>query len=212
MRKENFLDFCYPGLYEIYCRTTKSSYFGHSENVPYRLGRHYNDLQTHKNHENDQLQAEWNLYGREAFEFRILEKGPEWQNKEKRRRKETDYFLSCQHNLYNRFPIEPTTNRKQCSINGITYQSGAEAARKLGLSPSSIYRLLKKSPQQQIKTVDFFMKVSIEGQKFSSVKEAINSLGIPKSTFYRRLRSSQYPEWYYLEKPKTRSNDYPEGE
>lgn len=212
MITENFLDFCHPGLYEIYCRITESSYFGHSENVMYRLGRHYNDLQTKKNHESDLLQIDWNLYGRHAFEFRILEKGAEWQNKQKRLLKEEEYFLSCKHRLYNRFPIEPTTSRKQCTIDGITYKSKAEAARKLGLSPSTMYRLLKKYPKQEIKILDFSVQVSIKGRKFSSITEAINSLKIPKSTLYRRLRSSKYPDWFYVNKTKTRSNDYPEGE
>ena len=67
----------WTGLYEIYCEKTESSYFGHSENVIYLLGRHYNDLETTQSHDRETLQKDWVDFGREAFLFRILELGPE---------------------------------------------------------------------------------------------------------------------------------------
>lgn len=74
MEKLNILYYCYPSLYEIYCHETHRSYFGHSKNVVYRLGRHFNDLEK-QNHEIRQLQDDWIHYGRKAFCFRPLEYG-----------------------------------------------------------------------------------------------------------------------------------------
>jgi len=208
MNSPNLLNFCYPGLYEIYCEKTQWSYFGHSENVLYRLGRHFNDLQQGKCSDSEKLQQDWLEFGRECFEFRILEAGPHWKDKKKRLARETSYFLTCGHGLYNKFPVRGASLRKECTINGVTYSSGAEAARKLGLSPSSVYRLLKKS--NTVTVVLGTKPVSIDGQEFPSLKQAMSLLKISKSTLSRRLQSENFPTWFYLE--KTRSNDYPERE
>nr|AIT94653.1 putative GIY-YIG homing endonuclease [Chlorosarcina brevispinosa] len=195
----NLLDFCNPPIYRIFCEATERSYFGHSENVLYRLGRHYNDLQTHKNHETRLLQADWDKYGREAFRFEVLECGPEWENKQKRVKREKFYLLQSsvplnkKERLYNMFPVQPSTFSKRCVIDGIEYPSGAEAARQLGISPSAIYRLLKKmeeseasSPSNEegygkiIQRKQSTARVSIEGREFKSIKDGINTLSIPK--------------------------------
>jgi hypothetical protein len=60
MEKPNLLDFCVPGLYQIFCKETNRFYFGQSENVLYRLGRHFNDLEA-QTHENALLQTDWLL-------------------------------------------------------------------------------------------------------------------------------------------------------
>lgn len=220
MNTQNLLDFCKPGLYEIYCRKTKRSYFGHSENVMYRLGRHYNDLQAAECHETEELQKDWLEHGQNEFEFRILELGSEWREKNRRVAREQHYFCECKHGLYNRFPPVSANFRKECTIDGITYSSGAEAARQLGVSPSSISRLRKKkkqitfSPQTQSLSskVFGFKRISIDGQEFSSLTKAMSVLNISKSTLSRRLKSVKYPTWFYIEIEKTRSNDYPERE
>lgn len=216
MNTHNLLDFCKPGLYEIYCRKTKKSYFGHSENIMYRLGRHYNDLQAQKCDDSAELQKDWLKHGQNEFEFRTLEAGYEWADKKKRVEREKKYFQECKHGLYNNFPPVSVNFRKQCTINGITYSSGAEAARRLGVSPSSIYRVLKKqanlSTENQVSSSKIFgfKRISINGQEYSSLTEAMNVLNISKSTLFRRLNSVKYPTWFYIE--KTRSNDYPERE
>lgn len=207
MQTHNLLDFCYPGLYEIYCDQTQCSYFGHSQNVMYRLGRHFNDLQA-TNHEIHELQTDWLKYGRGAFCFRILECGPEWKNKNQRLAQEQKYIAACQQRLYNTVLRIPSRSRKQWTIDGITYPSGAEAARQLGVSVSGIYRLMKQ--KGHVKSFFATKPISIDDQEFPSVTKAISVLGIPKSTLFRRLRSPKYPTWFYIE--KTRSNDYPERE
>lgn len=75
MISTNLLDWCFAGIYEIYCRETDRSYFGESKNVLYRLGRHFNDLQAQQ-HETLELQQDWQKYGRSAFVFRPLDIGP----------------------------------------------------------------------------------------------------------------------------------------
>lgn len=201
----NFLDLCYPGVYEIYCHRNQTSYFGQSENILYRLGRHFNDLLS-TSHQVENLQNDWNLYGREGFLFRPVVSGPDWTDEAKRIAKETECITHCSHAVYNRLPSQSSQNvRKQWTYQGITYSSGAEAARELQVSPSTIYRRLKK--EGDVVVIPVAKPVSIDGQVFSSLTEALAQLGISRSTLYRKLRDPNYPTWFFSE--ETRSNDYP---
>jgi len=208
MNPQNFLEFCVPGVYEIYCSRTNRSYFGESDNVLYRLGRHANDLFA-EIHECTALQQDWVNYGRETFVFRIREFGPHFSLKKSRLEKEREYITTCQHELYNADPNKPSANlRKEWTLSGVIYATGAEAARQLGISPSTVYRRMKK--EGRVVTSEGSRAVSIDGRLFPSVKAALRELGISKSTIHRRLKSERYPTWFYVE--KTRSNDYPERE
>lgn len=204
---DNLLNFCSPGLYEIFCTPTRRSYFGQSENVLYRLGRHYTNLERQV-HETPPLQKDWLDYGPQAFVFRALHYGPEWNSLQARLQKELELIETCSHGVYNIQTPVLSTFRKEWTWNEITYSSGAEAARSLGLSTSQVYRLMKRQGRTQI--VSNYKKISIDGQEFESLTQAQSVLGVAKSTLHRRLRSEKWSTWMYLE--KTRSNDYPERE
>lgn len=209
MNKHDLLDFCQSGIYEIVCRSTNCSYIGESSNIMYRLGRHFHDLDT-KIHENPELQKDWLLYGRQNFCFYIIDSGPQWRKKVDRSKREKEIVLKSQYPCYN-VPSSVSANlRKDCTINGILYSSGAEAARKLGISSSTSYRALKKSNNKEVKTFLRTKTISINGIQYSSLTKVMSKLGVSKSTMFRRLNSSKYPTWQYSE--KTRSNDYPERE
>lgn len=207
MPRDNLLDLCYPGLYEISCVPAERSYFGESDNVMARLSRHFDDLQAHR-HENQSLQDDWKQYGRENFFFRVLEKGPAWEEAKTRRVREQEYITTCPHAVYNAVKPVASTFRKKWTVDGITYSSGAEAARQLNCSPSQIYRLMKKKGSSE--QVSNFKRISVDGQDYASLSEALKVLKISRTTLIRRLRSPEYPTWFYVE--KTRSNDYPERE
>lgn len=61
------------GIYMIRCNRTKSVYIGESGQILNRWVSHVNEL-NHGNHHNKNLQADWNEYGVEAFEFVVLHK------------------------------------------------------------------------------------------------------------------------------------------
>lgn len=130
------------------------------------------------------------------------------KDKKTREKREQELISTCKNGLYNTVLKIPSTFKKQVTIDGITYASGAEAARKLNVSPSAMYRFLKKENGAEL--VSNSKAISIDGQEFLSLTEAMSALGIAKSTLYRRLNSSKYPNWFYIQ--NTRSNDYPEGE
>jgi hypothetical protein len=74
----------YPGVYEILDTINNFSYYGESECLALRIGRHFTALQK-GTHECSKLQFEYTQAANPAaFQFFILEAGPKWINKEKR--------------------------------------------------------------------------------------------------------------------------------
>jgi len=60
------------GIYRIFCKSTNQSYIGSSVNIYNRKHDHFSKLK-HNKHENQQLQKDYNIYGRINFNFEILE-------------------------------------------------------------------------------------------------------------------------------------------
>lgn len=60
------------GIYIIRHTVSEKRYVGSSANVSLRIRCHKNDL-NNKKHPNKYLQRAWNKYGKEAFEFKIIE-------------------------------------------------------------------------------------------------------------------------------------------
>ena len=61
-----------PGIYEIFNKKNNKRYIGQSIHIRIRLLRHKNYLNKNE-HINKHLQAAWNKYGEEYFEFNVLE-------------------------------------------------------------------------------------------------------------------------------------------
>lgn len=119
MEKVNLLNFCYPGIYEIFCKQTQRSYFGQSENVMYRLGRHYNDLEKNV-HEISALQNDWLQYGAKSFVFQALDFGPQWDDFQARLIREVELIETCEHQVYNVKKPVISNFRKEWTIQGTT--------------------------------------------------------------------------------------------
>jgi group I intron endonuclease len=60
------------GVYQIRCIPTGKIYIGSAVNLRSRFSQHLGSLQR-DNHRNKYLQLAWNKYGKEAFEFSVLE-------------------------------------------------------------------------------------------------------------------------------------------
>lgn len=60
------------GIYMIRNKVSHKVYVGQSGNIPVRLANHKMKL-TQRAHGNKHLQAAWNQYGSDAFEFKIVE-------------------------------------------------------------------------------------------------------------------------------------------
>lgn len=60
-----------PGIYQIINLTNGKSYIGQGKNISNRCAYHRSHLRSNK-HPNKHLQAAWNKYGSQAFEFRKI--------------------------------------------------------------------------------------------------------------------------------------------
>lgn len=65
--------FTNAGVYEIKCTTNNKVYIGQSTEISKRWKSHIALLNAGEHH-NKRLQVDWNLYGKEAFIFSILQK------------------------------------------------------------------------------------------------------------------------------------------
>ena len=61
------------GIYMIRCKINGKCYIGQSINIKRRWQRHKCDLKN-RTHGNKELQEDWNIYGEDKFEFKIIQK------------------------------------------------------------------------------------------------------------------------------------------
>jgi group I intron endonuclease len=80
-----------PGIYCIRCKENNACYFGETAQrtgLNGRLSKWKHNLQKGQAL-NQKLQADWNLYGENAFEFLVIESGTNWVSQEKRQERES---------------------------------------------------------------------------------------------------------------------------
>jgi group I intron endonuclease len=73
------MDHCYPGIYVIVCKVNDKRYVGSARNIYQRWASHRSMLRHHKTHSHI-LQAAWDKYGEENFEFMALERVDDLDN------------------------------------------------------------------------------------------------------------------------------------
>ena len=89
------------GIYSIKNLVNQKFYIGESVNVLKRLGRHKTNLKYNR-HSNKHLQYAYNLYGRENFEFKIIE---ECSLEERFQREK--YWVAYYDSFYNGYNMTP---------------------------------------------------------------------------------------------------------
>lgn len=95
-----------PGIYAIINEKSGQIYFGESDLICARLGRHKKSLDTNV-HENLRLQEAWSKDSA-YFKFVILEYGLDWKDSNTRRIKEKELILANIDNCFNQIPGTPT--------------------------------------------------------------------------------------------------------
>lgn len=104
-----------PGIYEIFCYKTNRAYLGSSAlSVKNRYRQHVNTLKKGI-HGNPGLQKDWNLYGKEAFAFTVIEYVKFSNVSELNQAEEEIIELYSEFNLYNEYgsPQRPPLTAKK---------------------------------------------------------------------------------------------------
>lgn len=92
------------GIYMIFCKKNSFVYYGQSSTVLMRLSKHKSNLSLGR-HPNTKLQKDYDQFGKDAFEFKILFEGTYWENTSKRKKKETKLIIEnpkC-YNIFDSF-------------------------------------------------------------------------------------------------------------
>lgn len=119
------------GVYVIWCRPRKRGYVGQSANVSKRFGVHRFQLR-HGHHSIRELQQDWDYYGEESFQFRLIEAE---SNKAVRLQLESEWIDRLQ-------AVTLGYNTAHYSTNGGTLHTGrtkqlmSEAARQRNANPA----------------------------------------------------------------------------
>lgn len=159
----------YAGIYSITCKENGKVYIGRSVQIPVRKKRHEYDLRDGI-HTNEELQKDYDLYGKDSFEFELIEEVPRDISSEELDALEVKYIK--EYNSFNEgynmteggfgntgrtfsekvrkkmseSHIKNGTgrnNKKKIIINGVEYEGIGETAEKLGMSRGDLDKLLK---------------------------------------------------------------------
>uniref|UniRef100_A0A6H1ZD43 GIY-YIG domain-containing protein n=1 Tax=viral metagenome TaxID=1070528 RepID=A0A6H1ZD43_9ZZZZ len=133
------------GIYQIRCKPTGKVYVGSAVNLSARKSQHFSDLSLRK-HRNSRLQNAWNKYGKEAFNFSVLE----LCNKENLINRE-QYHLDriWELNREHRFNIVPTAGSNLGMFHSLEVRAKISKA-KSGVSLNFTQEQIEKYRQNMI--------------------------------------------------------------
>lgn len=159
---QNFLDLRHPGTYLIYNNHKDMYYYGESVCILNRFAEHFRNLKQ-QTHDNRPLQEDFTK-NPEHFEFLVLDYGPEWNDLNKRVRRQDFYIYLKKDRSYNIFDIEPVVTRPVL-INGVRFEAIRDAVRVTGIPRTSLKRLLRDPEKPEFKI--------LEGEEYSYGKTPI---------------------------------------
>jgi predicted GIY-YIG superfamily endonuclease len=187
------------GIYEIVCSANNKKYIGSTTNLEYRWKQHLANL-CRKTHHNKDLQKDFNRYGERQFSVRLVEEC----NQSDMGKREGAYLRKASRTreafYNNRFPVI------RVLVDGTTYESIREAARRVGLSERTI---IKRAELQAHPTYTFpddpertnsiprmhrkgtrNIPVVVDGEYYFSIREASDALGVNINEVCRRVHST----------------------
>lgn len=201
-----------PGVYVIIDMTTGKGYYGESEELGLRLGRHKNALEDGI-HDNSALQQAWDeVADPTKFSFVILEWGSVWKDQNLRKAKETSLIQANANNCFNILSDNaPRGIIRPIMINGIRYDSSRDAARKLKRARTDILRELKNKakpdsyylPTENYGSIPVFIQIGKDGKEgpillFPSMTAVVEAgFATSKQMVRRRIQSSTFSNWRY---------------
>lgn len=113
------------GIYMILNTKNDKRYYGQSGNIKLRQNKH--NFLLDNGLDNKDLQKDFDFFGADAFEFKILFQGSEWSNLDVRRKKESELITSQLGICYNKLYDKPFSNLNpgiyiiRCKINNKKY-------------------------------------------------------------------------------------------
>lgn len=189
-------------VYRITCSITDQNYVGQTANASQRKYSHFCMLNLGK-HKNNRLQEAFNLYGKKAFVFAIVETGIPAAKINEREQYWIDYYDSY-NSGFNLTVGGSTTNPvlgKSIEWNGVSYPSIHAAARSLGIATKTLRERLNKGyrydsdvrphARYSLRIINDFPvhePCVWNGIKYPSIKVAATKLNVSLSTMQMLIR------------------------
>lgn len=174
------------GIYCIRCKINNACYFGETaqrRGLAGRLARWKSSLNSSQA-KNQILQHDWTYYGEDVFEFLIIESGPYWLDKQKRKQRETELIrqhVNSDGIIYNTFDdITPRSPSCPLSLRDICIYNKSEEFRQyisnLNRGRISLYR----------------KPVIAENHIYLSVDEASRCLNQTRHNIRKKIKTGVY--------------------
>lgn len=173
-----------PGVYCIRCKNNNACYFGETQQrtgLSGRLRKWRSNLRAGQAM-NQKLQADWNHYGEDAFEFIVIESGGDWLDQEKRLTREMELIDHHYNDGFVVYNFYEHRNAPRCHL----------AARE------TIIRNQTPEYRQYISQLNTGrenenrLAVVAEGHTYLSYAEAEQCLGITRRSIRQRVLTGLY--------------------
>lgn len=198
------------GVYLISNNVNGKCYVGSSIHLTQRRKEHFSRLM-HNKHENAHLQNAYNKYGREAFEFEILETLSIDDNIKENLLRREQFWIDN---------LKPEYNILLVAGSNLGYHHTEETKLKISKSTTGVKkskehaqhiregqkgRILTEEHKQKLskaaknrKSPSNHAIISIDGVIYNSLKEASEIIGISYRTIQNRLKNPKFPDYYYV--------------
>ena len=198
------------GIYCIKNKVNDKCYIGSSNDLAYRESMHFHKLKIN-NHINQHLQNSYNKYGKENFEFTIIELiGENEFTKEYLLEREQYYFdtlqpkynilmiagsnLGYEHSEETKLKISNTTKGVKKSKEHAQHISNAQKGKTL----SDEHKQKLSEAAKIRKSQNHTTKISVDGMIYNSIKDASEILNIKYNTIQKRLINPKFENYIKL--------------
>lgn len=198
------------GVYLISNNVNGKCYVGSSIHLTQRRKEHFSKLM-HNKHGNAHLQNAYNKYGREAFEFEILETLSIDDNIKENLLKREQFWIDN---------LKPEYNILLVAGSSLGYHHSDGTKQKISKSTTGVKKSeehakhIREGQKGRVFTEDHKKKlseaakrrkrqsnhaiISIDGIIYNSLKEASEITGVKYNTIQKRLKNPKFPNYYYV--------------
>lgn len=174
------------GVYLISNNVNGKCYVGSTIHLDQRRREHFSKLANNK-HINAHLQNAYNKYGREAFDFEVLETIDIDDNIKDKLLKREQFWIDN---------LKPEYNILLVAGSNLGYHHTEETKKKIsesttGVKKSEEHAKHRKSPSNPA-------IISIDGVIYNSLKEASEATGVKYNTIQKRLKNPNFSNYYYV--------------
>lgn len=206
------------GVYLIKNITNGKCYVGSSIHLELRQKEHFSKLASNR-HPNTHLQNAYNKYGKESFEFEIIETldiGDDIKEMLLQREQfwidnlKPDYnillvagsSLGYKHTEETKQKISNTTKGVKKSEEHAKHIKESQQGKKL----SEQHKKKLSEAAKNRKGQSNYCIISVDGVIYTSMKQACEELGIKLGCMQSRLKSKNFPNYFYIQKAKNSRN------